>query len=300
MQTDLLKTMFGGTKGPPTPPGIRMHGIFAASTGLSVQFFPESAILGCGPDAARAYPYTVVADGTRAVIKIDAPDHPLTLAFRPDGSLDPSSGPYQVHGRVITGKNANGDYTVAPLEQTCNLAVLTPSKTIPSGGAPAGAMVASAAPGGAATTAAPRSTAAAPTGNAVLSVTSGLAAQPGVANPLAGHTFVLMKQSYEAALASGGFQPPPGMSPVMGLLMACKNRQPACQEGMSATNSSIITGTKADANGKAQLPGLPAGTYYFFCLGGYNKQLYKWDFKVELKPGANSVTLDQGNATRVN
>lgn len=48
MQTDLLKTAFGGDKGPPTPPGIRMHGIFAASTGLSVQFFPESVILGIG------------------------------------------------------------------------------------------------------------------------------------------------------------------------------------------------------------------------------------------------------------
>jgi hypothetical protein len=50
MQTDLLKTAFGGDKGPPTPPGIRMHGIFAASTGFSVEFYPESAILGCGPD----------------------------------------------------------------------------------------------------------------------------------------------------------------------------------------------------------------------------------------------------------
>jgi hypothetical protein len=84
MQTDLLKSVFGGDKGPPTPPGIRMHGIFAAATGFSVQFFPESAILGCGPDAARAYPYTVVADGTKAVVQINAPDHPLSLAFGPN------------------------------------------------------------------------------------------------------------------------------------------------------------------------------------------------------------------------
>jgi hypothetical protein len=61
METDLLKTAFGGDKGPPTPPGIRMRGIYAAATGFSVQFLPESAILGCGPDAARAYPYTVAA-----------------------------------------------------------------------------------------------------------------------------------------------------------------------------------------------------------------------------------------------
>ena len=62
METNLLKSVFNdGDTGPPTPTGIRMHGIFAASTGFSTQFFPESVILGCGPDSARAYPYTVVA-----------------------------------------------------------------------------------------------------------------------------------------------------------------------------------------------------------------------------------------------
>src|SRR5271163_3800896 len=107
MQTDLLKSMFNdGDKGPPTPPGIRMHGIYAAaSTGFSVEFFPESVILGCGPDAARAYPYTVEAGGGGAVVKVNVPDHPLTLAFKADGSLDPGgNGPYQVHGRVVTGQ----------------------------------------------------------------------------------------------------------------------------------------------------------------------------------------------------
>jgi len=144
------------------------------------------------------------------------------------------------------------------------------------------------------------STPSAPTGNAVLFVTSGLTAQPGGQNPLAGHTFVLMNQSYEAVLAGAGLQAPPGMSPVKGYLTACTNRQPACQIGIAATNSSTVSGARADASGKAQLPGVPPGTYYFFCLGSYNKQLFKWDFQVELKPGANSVTLDQRNAVLVN
>ena len=66
---------------------------------------------------------------SKAVVKIDAPDHPLTLAFNSDGSLDPgASGPYQVHGRVVTGQDDNDDFTFAPMEQTCNLAVLAPSK----------------------------------------------------------------------------------------------------------------------------------------------------------------------------
>ena len=144
------------------------------------------------------------------------------------------------------------------------------------------------------------STPSAPTGNAVLSVTSGLSAQPGGQNPLAGHTFVLMNQSYEAVLAGAGIQAPPGVSPVKGYLAACTNRQPACQAGIAATNSSTVSGARADASGKAQLPGVPPGTYYFFCLGAYNKQLFEWDFQVQLKPGANSVTLDQHNAVAVN
>src|SRR5260370_251598 len=110
-----------------------MHGNFAASTGVSVEFVPASVIVGRGPAAARAYPYTVAAQGSRVVVQVAAPDHPLTLAMRPDGSLDADTGPYQVHGRRITGKNVNGDFTFAPLEQTCNLGVLSPAKAIPGG-----------------------------------------------------------------------------------------------------------------------------------------------------------------------
>ena len=73
------------------------------------------------------------------MVKIAAADHPLALAFRPDGSLDPGSpGPYQVHGRIVTGQDDNDDFTFAPMEMTCNLGVMTPSQQIPaSGGGPA-------------------------------------------------------------------------------------------------------------------------------------------------------------------
>jgi len=190
MQMDVLKTMFGGDKGPPTPPGIRMRGIFAAPSGFSAQFFPESVILGCGPDVARAYPYSVVADGTKTFLKIDAPDHPLTVAFRPDGSLDPGTGPYQVHGRTILGQTDDGDFKFAPLEQTCNLGILTPSKAIPaSGGIPTSGTL---------------SSATAPLGSATLSLVSGFPSQPGVPNPLAGRPYVLLRDSYSDGLSKAG------------------------------------------------------------------------------------------------
>jgi hypothetical protein len=112
-----------------------MHGIFAAaSTGFSLQFFPESVIFGCGPISARAYPYTVSATAGGGLIKIDAADRPLSVTIRADGSLDPGSGPYQVHGRMITGQTVSDSYTFLPLELTCNLATLTPAKNIPSTG----------------------------------------------------------------------------------------------------------------------------------------------------------------------
>ena len=303
MQTDLLKSMFNdGDKGPPTPPGIRMHGIFAASTGFSVQFFPESVILGCGPDSARAYPYTVVADGTRMGVKIDAPDHPLTLAFRPDGSLDAGSGPYQVHGRIVIGQDDNGDFTFAPLEQTCNLAVLAPSKTIPSGGGTGATMAASAGtPGtGPANGGGSLSTPAAPLGNATLSIVSGFPAQTGAPNPLAGRPYVLLRDSYANVLAKGGVSVPPGMSPYKYVGTACATRAPDCQKVMDAIKAAAASAVRADANGAGTFPGVAPGTYYFMISTRYNNQALVWGQAVQLKPGPNSITLDQSNASPIN
>jgi len=297
MQTDLLKSMFNdGDKGPPTPPGIRMRGIFAASTGFSVQFFPESVILGCGPDAARAYPYTVVAEGAKAQVKIDAPDHPLILALQPDGSLDPGSGPYQVHGRIATGQNDNGDFTFAPMELTCNLGILTPSKEIPSvGGSPA-TMAASASANGGGTL----STPAAPLGNATLSIVSGFPPQPGTPNPLAGRPYVLLRDSYANALAKGGVSVPSGMSPYKYAASACANGTPDCQKITDAIKVSAASAVRADANGSGTFPGVPPGSYYLMISTRYNNQPLIWGQAVQLKPGQNSLTLDPSNATPSN
>ncbi|MGD0737968.1 MAG: hypothetical protein ABR957_00135 [Terracidiphilus sp.] len=301
METDLLKSMVGGDKGPPTPAGIRMHGIFAAaSTGFSVQFFPESVILGCGPDAARAYPYTVDVGGAGAVVKIAAPDHPLALAFRPDGSLDPgSTGAYQVHGRIVTGQDDNDDFTFAPMELTCNLAVLVPSQQIPSsGGAPA-TMNAGAGNSGPAAGGGGLSTPAAPLGNAVLSVIPGLSAQPGTPNPFAGHPYVLLRSSYADAIANAGVSVPPGVSPYVYVGTVCANRTPDCQKIINAINADAASAVRADANGRGTLPGVPPGVYYLMISTRYNNQPFAWGQAVQLKAGANSITLDLSNATPI-
>lgn len=286
METNVLKSAFGGDTGPATPPGIRMHGIFAAaSTGFSVQFFPESAILGCGPDAARAYPYTVTADGTKSIVTVAAPDHPLTLAFRADGSLDPGSGPYQVHGRIVTGQDANDDFTFAPMERTCNLAVLTASKDIPSTGGTTGLAVASLG----------LSTPDKPLGNAALSVVSGLTGLP---SPLANHPYVLLRDSYAGALAKGGVTVPAGVSPYVyvGQICAPQPRSATCQNVLAAINSSAASAVRADANGSGTFPGVPPGTYYLMISAQINGQPMVWGQAVTLHAGANSITLSAANA----
>jgi hypothetical protein len=305
MQTDLLKSMFSdGEKGPPTPAGIRMNGIFAASSGFSVQFFPESAVLGCGPDAARAYPYTVQADGAHTTIKIAASDHPLTLTFAADGSsLDPGgSGPYQVHGRIVTGQDQNDDFTFAPMEQTCNLAVLAPSKAIPSSGGTAAIAASAGAPAsGTANGGGGLSTPQAPLGNATLSIASGFAAQPNTPTPLAGRPYVLLRDSYANALAKGGVSVPPGISAYQYAGNACgPNRTPDCQKISDAIKANAISAVRADANGNGTFPGVPAGTYYLMISARFNNQGLVWGQAVQLKAGANSLALNQGNATPLN
>ena len=121
-------------------------------------------------------------------IKIDAPDHPLTLSFAPNGALDAGFGPYQVHGRIVVGTNDNGDFTFAPMEQACDLGVLAPSKQIPAAG---GSAATAGAPATASNNGGILSTPDAPLGNATLSITSGFPA--GVPNPLAGRPYILLR-----------------------------------------------------------------------------------------------------------
>jgi hypothetical protein len=123
-QVDAIKgiaeNMLLGEQTPTGPAGLRMHGAYIASTGLSVEFFPESAILGCG-QTIKAYSY--VLQGVS--IRVDAPK-PLVLAIKPDNALDPGSGSYEVQGKRILGKTQGGDFAAVPANQTCSLAILKP------------------------------------------------------------------------------------------------------------------------------------------------------------------------------
>jgi hypothetical protein len=298
MGTGFLKSMFSdGEKGPPTPPGLRMHGTYGGQGGIGVEFYPESAVVGCG-EAAHASPYVVQVSGTQPVIKIEDPGHPIVLTMKPDGELDSGSGLYEVHGRTITGKNDNGDFTFAPLNATCNLGPLKPGAAP---AAPPAVTTTASAPGAPPSAGGPViSMPNAPLGNAVLTIVSGFPAQPNVLNPLAAYPYTLLRESFANALAKGGIPVPPGTAPFKVLAMACQNRTPDCQRILQVWKSDAISAARADITGKAILPGVPPGTYYLMLSTRYNNQPISWDMKVELKAGANSVTLDQRNAAPVN
>jgi hypothetical protein len=53
---------------------------------------------------------------------------------------------------------------------------------------------------------------------------------------------------------------------------------------------------RADAAGKATFPDVPAGSYFLIGSVRYNNQFLYWDLSVELKAGANSITLDTSSA----
>jgi len=137
-------------------------------------------------------------------------------------------------------------------------------------------------------------------GNAVLAFTSGLpAAQAGEANPLAGRAFVLLRDSFDNVLAKAGFPVPAGTAPYKAMVIACAQRSPTCQTAANAINASSIAGVRADGTGKATFAGVAPGTYYLMGSTLVGGQMLLWDVKVELRTGANTIALNQGNATPI-
>lgn len=307
MEMNILKMAIGADQGPPVPPGVRMRGIYAAKTGLNVEFFPESAIVACG-EPARAYPYQVVANGLQTAIKVEDRGHPLFLNFRSDGTLDPGSGSYLVHGRRITGKDSNGDLTFAPLEASCALDVLVPGAAVqappnasttnvsgPKPGAAKGDATGGASSAGPAASGVQITVHGAPSGNAILSVVSELRGPLAATNTLASSIFVLSHDTFASVFSKAGVHVPTGQTPQLVQYNACSQRTPDCQKIAQAFQGNVAAAVRADAQGKATFAGVPLGTYYVVASTNFNNQKIYWKLKVDLKAGANTVTLDEHN-----
>ncbi len=302
----------GAAKTVTAPTGLRMLGEFAAPTGADIDFHDDSAIVACGLIAAQ-YPYTIDVTGGQAVIKLaGAGKPPISLSVGADHTLS-GSGDVQVTGRVAMGEDSDGNIKYTSRSVSCGLGTLravtensTDGLTVSGTAATAVASAAqSSAPSSSASPGTPNASAkpagpalakpGAPTGNAVLTVVSGFPAQAGAANLLAGRPYLLLRDSVAAALTKGGAAPPAGVSAQRAVKEACAQKTPDCRKYLLAVSADAATGLAADANGKATLPGVPPGTY-FLTVSNQNNTIY-WELKVQLKSGANSISLDAHNAT---
>ncbi len=135
---------------------------------------------------------------------------------------------------------------------------------------------------------------------AVLNLAAGFGGEGGAFSPLAGSKFIVLRHSVEVALASRGFRPPPGVPVYKGWVSACQTGAPGCAQGLQGVQADALGVLTTDARGGAHTPPLPAGTYYLFGSAKRGAQPVVWNHRVELKPGSNSVQLDQRNAAALN
>jgi len=62
---------------------------------------------------------------------------------------------------------------------------------------------------------------------------------------------------------------------------------------MAAASVKTVT---LDAGGRANFPELPAGVYYVFGSTKYGSGHLLWNLRVELRPGGQTLTLNERNA----
>ena len=279
-------------------PGLRMHGRYAGQSGFSLVFHPESVTLGCG-EAERALDYSVQRSGTNTMLVVKENGNATTFQLMPDGSVV-GQGMVQVNGRVITGttEDIKNPFTFAPRVARCEAGRLA------TGGAATNAP-------GATNTSSPVPTNPTPQVNSSVTSTPSpgsrggisltITAGPSVASLLANKTLVVLKDSLENALAHSGVSPAGRSSRISAWSEACGTapKDQICQSGITAFRSYAVATAKLDANGSASFANIPAtGTFYVVADTPRSHHLF-WNVRVDLKPGSNSIRLDESNTTPV-
>jgi hypothetical protein len=303
-----LGALFDGGEAPKAavaPTGLRMFGEYAAPGGADIDFKDDVAIVACGMIAAQ-YPYAVDLSGKEPVLRLASTGKPtIDLSFGPDRALV-GSGSLQVTGRAATGEDRDGNIAYTSRSASCPLGTLKPvsensgdiaTESVPTA-PPASAATSAASPAASKSAGPAFSKPSAPTGNAVLSIATAFPAAAGVANPLAGRPYLLLRDTLATALSKAGATIPAGVSAHKAVKDACASQTPDCRKYLLAISADTATGLASDANGKVTLPGVPPGIYYLMVSN--QKNTTYWELKLQLKSGPNSATLDQRNAVPLN
>jgi hypothetical protein len=150
------------------------------------------------------------------------------------------------------------------------------------------------------TTTAPAA-AAVPSGSAILKLTVGSVVNGTFSSPPAGTRFIVTTQNPDTSLIRAGFAPAPGGQPIEKLFDACNVKQGGsqerCTQGMTALTTGAVGAAALDMNGHAEAAGLPPGRYYVVGFTPYQGHSLIWHLPVDLKPGANAVSLSPQNGS---
>jgi len=266
--------------GPPPVPGLRMTGKYSGS-GLQFDFSENSVILDCGQAHARQ-PYTVENTPADVQIHVQNSGGPFTLTVLPNNTLR-GSGSTTVNGRLVSGMQGD-NVTFTPHNERCEVGTYAPSAA---GAAPAPSVSAPSAP------------AASTAGSARLLISNAFPSGP---NPLVGKAIFLYRDSLANVLRKAGASVAPGTTAGAAFRAMVQSCQPPADcSAMAAAMEPLIAGRAViDSAGRATItPPVPPGHYYVSGFAPTRDSVLVWDIKVDLKPGDNSVVLEQSNAETV-
>jgi hypothetical protein len=123
--------------------------------------------------------------------------------------------------------------------------------------------------------------------SASLSVTSVLPPAGGVDFSV-GAPVTLMRGSFREALRKSGIS-------LANWTAACRTGEPLCPQGLQAAEPLVVNAKTLDETRRASFEGVAPGRYYLFGLGVAASGPVVWDLKVDLRPGANTLELDEHN-----
>lgn len=140
------------------------------------------------------------------------------------------------------------------------------------------------------------------TGTAILSMTVGGMLNGAFAAPPAGTQIYVTAKNPDQALVQAGFAGDASGPPIEKLFAACKapaqgGNQANCSRGMSAMFAGALGAAATDPNGHAQTPAIPPGRYYLVGFSPYQGHALIWHLPIDLKAGANAVSLSPQNAS---
>ena len=117
----------------------------------------------------------------------------------------------------------------------------------------------------------------------------------------AGTQIWLTNQNPDANLVKAGFTPDPDGQPIEKLFAACKVGQSStlenCKRGMQAMLTGSLGIARTDATGHAQTGAVAPGRYYLVGFVPYKGHSLMWHMPVDMRAGANSVTLEPKNGS---